>query len=120
MILKTLIGQILTDMGFVTHKQLAEAIKSQRNIYIENTLPEQLQRASLVSKARKKGDTYKAPLLGHLLTAMGAVTNGQLKDALKKQDKTFEVYESLDSGKLGSAIEVGSMINFLPLTLRKS
>ena len=111
MILKKLIGQILTDMGFVSHKQLAEAIKSQRKIYRENTLPERLQRASLVSKARKTGATYKAPLLGQLLTAMGVVTNGQLKDALKEQDKTFVLYESLDSRKLGSAIEVGSMIN---------
>ncbi|MBW1863350.1 MAG: response regulator [Deltaproteobacteria bacterium] len=111
MILKKLIGQILSDMGLVTTGQLAEAIKSQRKIYRENILPEQLQRTSLVSKARKKRDTYKAPLLGQILTDMGFVTNVQLEDALKEQYKTFEIYDSLDSWKLGIAIEVGSMIN---------
>jgi len=109
MILKQLLGKIMTDMEIVTKQQLEEALKRQRKIFDEKTLPEQVQRARLVSEARLAADT--TPLLGQILIDMGFVTAEQLDVALREQGKIVEVYKSLESGKLGAAIEIGSMVN---------
>lgn len=101
----------MADMGFVTRQQLEEAIKRQRKIFEEKTLPERLQRDWLVSEARLATDTDKTPLLGQMLIDMGFATIEQLEDALKEQEKMIEVYKSLESVNLATAIEIGSIVN---------
>jgi len=109
MILKRLIGEIMADMGFVTKGELEDALKRQRRIFEEEMLPERVQRARMVSDARRNKDTI--PLLGQILLDMGFVTKEQLEAAIEIQEETFEEYYSLESEKLGIALEVGSIIN---------
>lgn len=109
MILKKLLGKIMTDMGFLTRQQLEEALHRQRKVFEEKTLPERLQRARLVSEARLAAETI--PLLGQILIDLGFATREQLEEALKHQEKMLEVYRSLESEKLGTAIEIVSMIS---------
>ena len=109
MILKRLLGKIMIDMGFLTGQQLEEALQRQRKIFEEKTLPERLKRSRLVSEAQLAADMI--PLLGQILIDMGFTTMEQLKEALRKQEKMVEVYKSLESEKLGTAIEIGSIIN---------
>ena len=109
MIPKRLLGKIMTDMGIVSEQQIQEALKRQRKILEEKMLPEQVQRARLVSEARLAANT--TPLLGQILIDMGFVTGKQLDVALREQGKIVEIYKSLKSEKLGAAIEIGSMVN---------
>ena len=109
MILKPLLGEILTDRGFLTKQELEEALQRQRKICEEKMLPERLQRPRLVSEARLATDS--TPLLGEILIDMDFATEEQLDEALKEQEKTVEAYKSLASEKLGATIEIGSMIN---------
>jgi len=109
MILKKLLGEILTGMGFVTRQQLNEALQRQREILKEKTLPERLQRAQLVSEARLATD--RTPLLGRILIDMGFATTQQLEEGLEEQERMADVYKSLDSEKLGIAVEMGFIVN---------
>jgi PAS domain S-box-containing protein len=109
MILRQLLGKIMTDMGFVAGQQLDEALKRQRGIFEEKILPERVQRVSLVSEARLATDT--TPLLGQILTDMEFATKEQIEEGLRAQDRMVEAYKQLDSEKLGAAIEIGSMVN---------
>ena len=111
MILKKPLGQIMAKMGFITRQQLNEALQRQKRIIGEKPLPEQMQRVRLVSEARRSLGTDKAPLLGEILADMGFATKEQLEEALGEQDKSFEVYKSLEKEKLGIAIETGSLLN---------
>lgn len=111
MILKQLLGEIMADMGFVTKEQLEEALQKQRKIFQEKVLPERLQMARLVAETGVGIDKDPIPLLGQILTDMGFATKEQIDEALKEQDKTVEAYKSLKSEKLGTAIELGSIIN---------
>jgi len=109
MILKRLLGEIMEEMGFVTRAQLERALRRQRGMYGKDPLPENLSRTQLVAEARQSADS--TPLLGQILRDMGFVTDKQLEEALKLQDRSIEIYRSLDSEKLGRAIEIGSLIN---------
>ncbi len=109
MILKRLLGKIMIDMGFLTSQQIEEALQRQRKIFEEKTLPERLKRSRLVSEAQLAVNMI--PLLGQILIDMGFATMEQLKEALRKQEKMVELYKSLESEKLGTAIEIGSIIN---------
>jgi signal transduction histidine kinase/ActR/RegA family two-component response regulator len=109
MILKQLLGEIMTHMGFVTSQQLDEALERQRTLFEEKTLPEQLQRARLISEARLAADT--TPLLGQILVDMEFATKEQLEEALSEQDKMVEAYKSLKSEKVAAAVEIGSIVN---------
>jgi len=111
MVLKKLLGQIMAKMGFITRQQLNEALQRQKRIIGEKLLPEQTQRVRLVSEARRSLGTDKAPLLGEILVDMGFATKEQLEEALGEQDKSFEVYKTLEKEKLGIAIETGSLLN---------
>ncbi|MFH1489870.1 MAG: ATP-binding protein, partial [Pseudomonadota bacterium] len=111
MILRKFLGDILTDMGFVTRAQLCEALRHQKNVLKEHLLPERLHRVSLVSRSRLDQDTGAAPMLGQILTDMGWITEDQLTNALTEQKRAIEIYESLESSKLGALIEIGSLIN---------
>ena len=109
MILKQMLGKIMTDMGFVNQRQLEEALLRQRKIFEEKIVPERMQRASLVSEARIV--PKKTPSLGQVLIDMEFATEDQIKEALREQKKTVQVYRLLDSEKLGTAIEIGSIVN---------
>ncbi|MBW1714698.1 MAG: response regulator [Deltaproteobacteria bacterium] len=109
MILKQLLGEIMTHMGFVTSEQLDEALEKQRTLFEEKTLPEQLQRARLISEARLATDT--TPLLGQILVEMEFATKEQLEEALFEQEKMVEAYKSLKSEKVAAAVEIGSIVN---------
>ena len=109
MVLKKLLGEIVSNMGFVTDEQLEQALKEQKKRFGKDRLPEWLKRASLVTRARLAKD--KTPLLGKILTDMGLLSDDQLSIALKEQTEMSKVYGSLDSEKLGIAIEIGSVIN---------
>jgi putative methionine-R-sulfoxide reductase with GAF domain len=109
MILKQLLGEIMTEMGFVTREQIEKALEKQKTIFEEKTLPEQLQRARLISEARMAAET--TPLLGQILVDMEFATKEQLEEALVEQEKMVEAYKSLRSEKVAAAIEIGSIVN---------
>jgi two-component system cell cycle sensor histidine kinase/response regulator CckA len=111
MVMKRMLGQILTDLGFITEEQLEKAVGEQKKIVEEHTLPEQLKRDRLVSETRMASYADSIPLLGQMLTEMGLITEEQLKVALKEQDKLEQLYCSLDTGKLSAAIETGYLVN---------
>ena len=111
MILKKSLGEILSEMGFISKQQLTEALERQSKIYGEKALTETLQRVSLVTKSRETEDKDTAPMLGQILADMKLVTKAQLQQALKKQVKSLGVYQSLDSEKLGMVMEVSSIIS---------
>ncbi len=109
MLLRKLLGEILADMGFVTRKQLEEALTKQMTLYGSKALPVRIQRATLVSEARLATGT--TPMLGQILMDMGFATKGQLEQAIEEQDKMIEVYKVLNSEKLGATVEECSIIN---------
>jgi len=109
MIVRQLLGKIMTDMEFVSGQQLDEALQRQRRIFEEKVLPEGVQRAGLVSEARLATD--RTPLLGQILTDMEFATKEQVEKGLREQEKILEVYKQLDSEKLGAAMEISSMVN---------
>ncbi len=109
MLIKKLLGQIIIDMGFVKKRDLEEALHSQRKMFEDRMIPERLQRNTLVAEARMAEDTV--PMLGQILIDMGLITRVELEDAIIKQDTTVEGYKSLESDKLGIALEMGSIIN---------
>ena len=111
MILKKPLGQIMAEREFITRQQLNEALQRQKRINGEKLLPEQTQRVRLVSEVRRSLGTDKAPLLGEILADMGFATKEQLEETLGEQDKSFEVYKSLEKEKLGIVIETGSLLN---------
>ncbi|MDB4444352.1 tetratricopeptide repeat protein [bacterium] len=111
MILKRLLGEILTESGFITKDQLEEALERQIKIYKERTLPEKLQRADFVSEARLAHKKDATPMLGTILNYMGYATLNQIEEALEAQKKMAGIYGSLDSEKLGITIETSSIVN---------
>jgi PAS domain S-box-containing protein len=111
MILRKFLGEIMVDLGFVTRQQLEEALKIQRKKGREKILPGQIQAPTLVSQARLAADADVTPLLGRILMDMGYAKKGQIEKALREQDKMLEVYKSLESEKLGTAIEISSIVH---------
>ena len=109
MILKRLLGEIMTSLGFVTREQVEAAINKQRYMMKEITLPERLERVSLVSESRKKAGGF--PPLGQILLDMGFATEEQLNVALKQQRSMLDIYKKLGREKLEAAIEMGSIVN---------
>ncbi len=82
-----LLGQILLEMGFVTSRQLDEALQRQKRLIKDQTLQERIQWVRLVSEARLSVDTDKIPTLGQILTEMGHVSKEQIELALIEQEK---------------------------------
>ena len=109
MILKRLLGEIMTSLGFVTAEQVGKAIKKQKAMMIDPPLPEKLERVSLVSEERKKVGGF--PPLGKLLMDMGFATKEQLEMALREQRSMLDIYRTLGREKLEAAIEMGSIVN---------
>jgi len=111
MIVKELLGEIMTKKGFLTEEQLEMALERQRQIFEEKALPERLDRANLVSQARIAADVEKTPLLGQILVDMEFVTREQVEGSLQEQEKAADLFKTVNSEKLGGAIEVGSIVN---------
>ena len=109
MLLKKLLGEILSEMGFVTKQNLEEALIKQREMHNEEVLPERLQRTRLISEARLATNT--TPALGQILVDMGVTTKDQLDQAMRKQESLTEAYKSLESEKLGAVVEKCTVIN---------
>jgi signal transduction histidine kinase len=111
MAIKQLIGEILSNLGFVTIEQLEEALGKQKEIIRRKTLPEHLQRTRIVAESRSPVGDTSIPFLGELLIEMGYVTRSQMDSALKKQGDMFEKYCSLESDSLCTVLDIGTLIN---------
>jgi GAF domain-containing protein len=111
MLLKRLLGQILTDLGYITSTQLEDAISKQKKLFEEKALPERIERDKIISEARVATYADTIPLLGKVLLDMKLITEEQLTQALKEQSKLAEIYRALDTEKLGAAIETGYVVN---------
>jgi signal transduction histidine kinase/ActR/RegA family two-component response regulator len=111
MILKKFIGEIMRELGFITHQQLDESLRKQREIFEEKTLPEFLRRDNLVRQARIAGEADHLPMLGQILKDMGFATDKELATALEHQESFVDIYKSIGSEKLGTAVEIISIIN---------
>jgi PAS domain S-box-containing protein len=111
MILRKLLGKIFMEQGLISDEQLEDALKQQRKIYNTYSIPEKLRRVNIVSEARRAAKYHTEPMLGKIFMDMGLITNKQLKNALDIQRKMVEEYKGLDSNKLGTAIEIGSIVN---------
>ena len=112
MSLKRFLGEILTDLGFVTKDQLQGALARQRTRLQSEDLPERVQRDKLVAEARMAVRAETASLLGQILTDMGLVTREQLNVALAtQQEELNQIYRELDTEKLGTAVEIGYAVN---------
>ena len=111
MILKRLLGEMMTDMGFITLDQLEKALHQQKRIFEETMVPERLQRTRLVSEARMSKDADRIPLLGQILVDMEYITPDQLDLTLKQQESMIDEYNDFDTVDLGIAIEIGSIVN---------
>lgn len=111
MALKKLIGEILSDMGFVTPAELEAALREQKKISETAVLPERLDRARLVSEARLAKEAASMPFLGQILFEMGYITQAQLDEALAIQDETLERFHTLASTALCSILDIGAVVN---------
>ena len=111
MVIKKFLGQILLQMKLITAKQLEKALETQAKYIEEEASPDGGQRVKLVSDSRVSADEQRVPRLGQLLTNMGVLSDKQLGEALKEQERSFEAYNMLANEKLGLAIEIGSLVN---------
>ncbi|RJR35845.1 MAG: GAF domain-containing protein [Desulfobacteraceae bacterium] len=111
MALKKLIGEILSDLGFVTPEQIEAALQEQRKISKNAVLPEKLDRARLVSEARLAEKAASMPFLGQLLYEKGYITKEQLDEALAVQDEALKRFHALASTALCSILDIGAIVN---------
>jgi signal transduction histidine kinase len=111
MVLKPLLGEIMTDMGFITKRQLEKALIRQKEIFKQRTLTKKAQASGPIYESRIARYHEKTPLLGIILNYMGLATLEEIEKALEKQRETTDIYRSMDSEKLGRVLEIGAVIN---------
>jgi signal transduction histidine kinase/CheY-like chemotaxis protein len=111
MALKKLIGEILSDLGVVTNDQVEEALSRQREIFDGKTLPDRVERSRLVADARYGGRVERIPLLGQILSEMGAVSEDQLRDALNVQEEMIRKFCDLECEALCTVVDMGNRVN---------
>jgi len=111
MILKGFIGEILIDLGYISEQELGKALIRQRKITRERISQNRDQKIEVSPQVGLL--TYKeaSPMLGVILNYMGYASMEQIEQALEEQEKMAEIYQSLDSKKLGLAIEMSSIVN---------
>jgi CheY-like chemotaxis protein len=111
MILKGFIGEILIDLGYISEQELGKALIRQREITRERISQNRDQKIEVSPQVGLP--TYKeaSPMLGVILNYMGYASMEQVEQALEEQEKMAEIYQSLDSKKLGLAIEMSSIVN---------
>ena len=111
MVLKRLLGEIMTDMGFVTKLQLEKALIRQKEIFKQRTPQEKIQATGPIRESRIAQYHEKTPLLGIILNYMGLATLDEIEKALDKQGEMTDIYRSLDSQKLGRVLEICAVVN---------
>jgi CheY-like chemotaxis protein/putative methionine-R-sulfoxide reductase with GAF domain len=111
MILKGFIGEILIDLGYISEQELEKALLRQREIARERISQKQDQKIEVSLRDEQPRYKETTPMLGIILNYMGFATMEQVELAVEKQEKMAEVYQSLDSKRLGLAIELSSIIN---------
>lgn len=111
MAIKQLIGEILSNFGFVSSEQLKAALEEQKRIIERKTIPEYLQRTKLVADSRSPAGSSGIPFLGELLIEMGYITRDQMDEALKQQEDLFEQCFNLENESLCIVLDIGSLIN---------
>ena len=104
-----LIGDLLVSSGIISRPQLEEALAFQQLFFKEAPGEKDLDRAELVSKARKT--RHKVPRLGQILVKKGFVSEKDLALALETSTKRVKDLCRLDSNKLAMALESGFIIN---------
>ena len=85
MVLKRLLGEILTDMGLVTKEQLDRALIRQGEIFTERTLQARSEMTPPFTEAGVIPYPEKAPMLGIILNYMGFATLEDISKALEEQ-----------------------------------
>ena len=111
MVLKRLLGEIMNEMGFITTPQLEKALIRQKEIFKERTTREGTREAGPIRESRIARVHDKTPLLGIILNYMGFATLEEIGKALNIQEEMADMYRSLDSKKLGTALEIGAVVN---------
>jgi signal transduction histidine kinase len=111
MIIKKMIGQILSEMGFVNPDNLKAALERQRLTIEQTILPEKLQRSKIVAEARFSSESEAIPMIGEILTRMDIITRDQLDRALENQQSMIAEYSTLEPNSLCSVMEMGALVN---------
>ena len=111
MILKGLIGEILRDQGHISEQELDQALKRQREITKERIARERDLELEVSTSIGLPAHKEATPMLGVILNYMGFATMEQVEAAVVKQEKMADIYESLDSKRLGLTIELSSIVN---------
>ena len=118
MILKQYLGEIMTQLGFITNNQLEEALIKQRELVQKKKKQQQTAQDKLLSVTRSTTQAHKTPMLGQILYDMGYVTSDQLDAALEEQSSAVDLYDSLEKEKLIIALDtISSLIASLDQTL---
>jgi len=110
MMLKNSLGEILIDLGYITEKQLDEALEKQETIIQESAPFRSYQVVSFVADSMRAKDGGGIPLLGQLLKDMDLINPDQLEEALTQQIDSLKEYHALDSDKLCSVMEICHLI----------
>jgi len=105
-----MIGEILSNLGFVTPQQLKAALQAQRELIEETSLPEKLERAQIVAEARSSQEPGMMHL-GEIMLRMGFLTKAQLDKALERQRILGEEYWTLESDVLYQLMNMGTLAN---------
>jgi len=74
MVLRRLLGEIMTDMGFITNSQLEKTLNRQKEIFEERTLQKESKETFPIPQVRIAHAHEKTPLLGIILNYMGFAT----------------------------------------------
>jgi GAF domain-containing protein len=109
--LKKKIGKILEDLGILSTQDLNAALQRQRELSGAKPPPERLELTRLVEDNRNHHFNSEIPLLGQLLITMGSLTEEQVMDALRVQEKMIEKYFSAECESLVSVMEMAGMAN---------
>jgi CheY-like chemotaxis protein/putative methionine-R-sulfoxide reductase with GAF domain len=111
MILKGFIGEILIELGYISEQELESALTRQKEITQERITQSRDKKIEIAPQIVQPRYKEATPMLGVILNYMGYATMEQIELAVEKQEKMAEVYQSLDSKKLGLAIEMSSIVN---------
>ena len=118
MILKQYLGEIMTQLGFITNNQLEEALIKQRELVQKKKKQQQTAQDKLLSVTRSATRANQTSMLGQILSDMGYVTSDQLEAALEEQSSSVDLYDSLEKEKLTIALDtISSLIASLDQTL---
>ncbi|MBU1342728.1 MAG: GAF domain-containing protein [Proteobacteria bacterium] len=104
-----LLGDHLKSMGIISGKQLEEALKFQKDLVSDLVSEPDINRAELITKARKKDKDI--PLLGQVLLEKGFISKDLLEPVLAMQNRQVRELRLLSSEKLALVIQIGFIIN---------